>query len=301
MKGMELSRAFYDEYGKPMIETEFAEYKGRIATGLVGHGSECFGFDDDVSLDHDYEAGFCIWLTDEDDREFGFKLFRAYSRLPQEFMGVKCRQKSMFGADCRGVKTIKEFYSFYTGTGDLPATNRAWLALPDFYLAEATNGEVFDDPLGEFTRIREGLKAMPEDVRRKKIASCFFGMAQAGQYNYSRCIRHGETAAAAVAALEFVKSASQAAFLLSRRYAPYYKWLFRALRTLDADLCARLERIASAPANAAEDIEAVCAALLSAAVSQGLCAQPQDYLEPIAYAINDTVTDGDLRNLPIIL
>ena len=80
MKGIELSRAFYLELGKPMIESEFAEYADRIAVGLVGHGSECFGFDDEISRDHDFEPSFCIWLTDEDEREFGFKLFRAYKK-----------------------------------------------------------------------------------------------------------------------------------------------------------------------------------------------------------------------------
>ena len=89
MKGLEISRNFWEEYGRPMIENEFAEYADRIAAGLVGHGSECFGFDDELSTDHDFDAGFCIWLTEEDEKLFGFKLFRAYSKLPQEYMGCK--------------------------------------------------------------------------------------------------------------------------------------------------------------------------------------------------------------------
>ena len=60
MKGIELARAFYEEYGKPMIERDFAEYSDRIAVGLVGRGSECYGFDDEISTDHDFEAGFCL-------------------------------------------------------------------------------------------------------------------------------------------------------------------------------------------------------------------------------------------------
>ena len=79
MKGIEISRAFYEEYGKPMIEKEFSEYADRIAVGLVGHGSECFGFDDEISCDHDFEPGFCLWLRDEDEKSIGFRLFRAYS------------------------------------------------------------------------------------------------------------------------------------------------------------------------------------------------------------------------------
>ena len=34
MKGLELSRAYYEEYGKPMIDTQLAQYKPYLAAGL---------------------------------------------------------------------------------------------------------------------------------------------------------------------------------------------------------------------------------------------------------------------------
>ena len=58
MKGLELSRAYFEAYGRPMLERDFAQVIDRIAVGLVGHGSECFGFDDEISLDHDVSNGF---------------------------------------------------------------------------------------------------------------------------------------------------------------------------------------------------------------------------------------------------
>ena len=62
--GLELCEAFYEEYGRPMILQKFPEYEKMIAAGLVGEGSECFGFDDQTSRDHDFGPGFCLWLTD---------------------------------------------------------------------------------------------------------------------------------------------------------------------------------------------------------------------------------------------
>ena len=57
-KGLELARAYYEQYGRPMLEKEFPDVLDRIAAGLCGHGSECFGYDDAVSRDHDFEPGF---------------------------------------------------------------------------------------------------------------------------------------------------------------------------------------------------------------------------------------------------
>ena len=114
MTGLELSRAFYEEYGRPMLEEKFPEYKGRIAAGLVGHGSECFGFDDEISRDHDFEPGFCLWIADEDERLFGFRLFRAYAALPAEFHGYRLQKRSVMGGGSKGVHTISAFYSAYT-------------------------------------------------------------------------------------------------------------------------------------------------------------------------------------------
>ena len=64
MKGIELARSYFNEYGKAMLEEDFPEQHHLIAVGLVGSGSECLGYDDDISTDHDFEPGFCIFLPD---------------------------------------------------------------------------------------------------------------------------------------------------------------------------------------------------------------------------------------------
>ena len=62
MNGLELSRGFFEEYGLPMLKAQFPALMPYLAAGLCGSGSECFGFDDDVSRDHDFEPGFCLFL-----------------------------------------------------------------------------------------------------------------------------------------------------------------------------------------------------------------------------------------------
>ncbi len=306
MKGLELSRLYYEEYGKPMLEKDFSEYMDRIAVGLIGHGSECFGFDDEISRDHDFEPGFSLWITEEDERIFGFKLMRAYSRLPKEFMGIKVENKSLFGSNTKGVHTIKEFYSFYLPKGKLPESNEEWLRIPDFYLAEATNGEVFTDPLGEFSKIREDIKKCPEDVWLQKLASAVFNMAQSGQYNYGRCLSHSEEVAAATALAKFTENTIHAVFLLNREFMPYYKWAWRKMKELPilSNVSDLLRELMREPYNKEKNlplIEEIAALVAGEIRNQGLSKREESYLEGYAYCIKNSIKDGNLRNSPVMI
>ena len=86
MKGLELAEKYYETFGAPMIREQFPEIGGLIAAGLTGSGSECYGYDDDVSGDHDFEPGFCLFLPGEEkiDRRTAFQLERAYAKLRKE-------------------------------------------------------------------------------------------------------------------------------------------------------------------------------------------------------------------------
>ena len=58
MRGLELSRLYYEQTGRPALEDRFPELLPQMAFGLAGEGSECFGFDDEFSRDHDWGPGF---------------------------------------------------------------------------------------------------------------------------------------------------------------------------------------------------------------------------------------------------
>lgn len=306
MKGLALSRAFFEEHGKPMLQSEFPGYMERVAAGLVGHGSECFGFDDEISRDHDFDASFSLWLTQEDYEKIGFKLSRALSKLPREYNGISLRAESLSPNKFKGVFSIPEFFSFYLPGGEVPKTASDFLRIPDFYLAEATNGEVFCDELGEFTKIRNALKNCPEDARLKKLASAVFNMAQTGQYNYLRALSHGENAASALSLSQFVSSTAHAVYLLNFSYMPYYKWAIRGMRELLilSSLADDLTELLKEPYNKDKNlplIEKICSAVLSELKNQGVSNLSDDFLETHAYSIQNKISDPILRNSSIIL
>ncbi len=309
MKGLELARSFFTEHGEPMLREQFPELEGLVAAGLVGSGSECFGYDDEVSTDHDFEPGFCIFIPDEErlDRRAAFRLERAYAKLPKEHMGFKRSAVSPVGGNRHGVIRTADFYRARTGLDGAPETARQWFSIPDYALAEATNGEVFYDGLGEFSAIRAVLLDMPEDVRRKKLAGRLLLMAQSGQYNFIRCLKHDEPAAAQLAAYEFTVNAMHALFLLNRRYMPFYKWSFRALRGLPGGeaLAFELKFIITSGRGEEQEqyetIESVAADVISRLQAQGLTTADCGDLEKHAYSVNDGIEDASIRNENIMI
>ena len=310
MKGLEISRGFYEEYGLPMLREQFPDLLPLIAVGLLGSGSECFGFDDAVSRDHDFEPGFCILLPGEEtvDRRRAFQLERAYAKLPKEYGGVARPTMLPVGGARRGVLRASEFFTEKCGAPDGVLTLSQWLSVPEQSLAEATNGALWYDGPGEVTAVRARLAYFPEDVRCKRLAGQLLLMAQAGQYNYLRCLDHGEPGAAQLSVCEFVKSALSAVFLLNRRYQPYYKWSFRALRSLPllSELAEPLETLLTTDNSAvrsmekAGSIEDVAAAVIGALMDQDLTLATCGDLEKHAYSVNDRVADPALRNAHIL-
>ena len=292
-----------------MLESAFPELLPYIAVGLCGSGSECFGYDDEISQDHDFEPGFCIFLPSEEtvDRRAAFQLERAYAKLPKEYMGFKRQTVSPVGGSRHGVLRTNEFFREKTGSENGELETDAWLKIPEYALCEATNGEIFYDGKGDVTRIRDCLSKMPDDVRKKRLAGSLIVMAQSGQYNYNRCIKHNETAAAQLAVFEFVKASLGAVFLLNSVYMPYYKWSFRALSSLPVlsslhdtlEFLMTSENTESLAETKYYIIEDIASSVIEVLQDQNLTDAVCGDLEKHAYSVNDKINDPYIRNLNI--
>lgn len=310
MKGLELSERYFSEYGLPMLKAEFPGLLPRIAAGLLGSGSECFGYDDSLSTDHDFEPGFCLFLPGEDevDSRTAFRLERAYAALPNEFCGYRRASLSPVGGNRHGVIRLADFLTERTGSPTGELSLREWLHLPEQSLAEVTNGRVFHDGSGALTAARRRLSYLPEDVRLKKLAGHLLLAGQAGQYNYPRCLARGDTAAAQLAVIEFAKHTLSVIFLLNATYEPYYKWCFRAVRALPilGALSDDLEYLISSGNRDGEGArkqalaEEVALRLEGALREGGVSEFSGTPLEGHAHAVNGHIRSGELRNLHIL-
>ena len=118
MKALELSREYFEKTAFPAMQKKFPDLSLRIAAGLVGNGSECFGYDDEQSRDHDWGIDFFIWLPEKDKEmipevsEFKKSLFE---NNPPEFK----RERSDYGAFVN-VMTAGDFYKQLIGFPEGP-------------------------------------------------------------------------------------------------------------------------------------------------------------------------------------
>ncbi|CVI66939.1 Tetratricopeptide repeat protein [Clostridiales bacterium CHKCI001] len=247
---MERCKAFYEQYGKNSIREQFPEYENRIAVGLVGQGSDCFGFDDVISGDHDYEIGFCMWLCKEDYEKIGNELRQAYEKLvlehESEFYDSSNeeyqRKRKVSDSRRKGVFSIDVFYEQILGIpldfeclkeNGWKLSKEQWKQIPEQNLAVAVNGTVFRDDLGIFTAIREKIKAYyPESVWMLKLADQIHQFSQNGQYNYARMMARNDFVTAQICVAQAMKHAMSIAYILSKTYAPYYKWMRKGLEYL---------------------------------------------------------------------
>lgn len=240
--GAQLCREYYEKYGAQMLEQQFPDYVSKIAVGHVGEGSDCFGFDDVVSQDHDFGPGFSMWVSKSTFDEIGEKLQKAYMELPGEYKGFS-RVTSKSGSERFGVCVVEDFYKRVLA-GEIPKQEQDYLSLEDCYLAAAVNGQVYRDEEGLFTAIREKLRqGYPEGVKLLKLAQKVALFGQNGQYNYERCAKRGEWTAALLAKSEALRLSMQIVYLLSGCYAPHDKWLHRGIQQVSSPMYDLTEKL----------------------------------------------------------
>lgn len=303
MNGLELARYYYETAGKQALERQVPDLVPRLAIGLAGEGSECFGLDDELSRDHDWGPAFCIWMTEEDFVKHGVQVQAVYRGLPDAVAGFSVRKSGIMSSGRVGCLCIEDWYRRYTGYAHGPETLAQWRQIPESFLATATNGEIFADPLGVFMSIRQKLLAYyPEDIRIKKIVARAATMAQAGQYNYPRCVRRGDTVAAQLAMAEFANATMSMVYLLNRRYAPYYKWIHRGMKNLERlpGVAVQLEKLSRGEGEAQEIIEGICLNVSAELRRQQLTTREDTFLIDLCADMMQRIQDPKLRQTHIM-
>lgn len=305
MQGLTLSRLYFEECGRYVFQKNFPEVFPRMTFGLAGEGSDCFSFDDEISRDHDWGPGFCIWLDEPDYEKYGRELQTVYRALPEGFYGFPVKKSEGSARGRTGVLCTQHWFRQYTGCTAGPETLSQWRAVPEYFLAAVTNGEIFLDGSGQFSSVRSRLlRYYPEDVRLKKIAYQAAVMAQAGQYNYSRCTARKDPTAAALALGRFLEAGMSMIYLLNKRYAPFYKWMHRGMERLSVLKVTGIlfERLAESEDSDEKMtlIEQICRLVADELHRQNLSGCEEDFLLSHCPDIMSRIEDPALRRTHVM-
>ncbi|MDD7353232.1 MAG: DUF4037 domain-containing protein [Peptoniphilaceae bacterium] len=213
-KGLEISEDFYLNEVKPFVLKNYPDLFRYSAFGLIGEGSECYGFDDEISRDHDFIKK-CSWF------------------LPKDIMSHVPVNEINLGDGVIKIISIEDFYKYYTLFEKGPLTLNEFRKVPQDLLSVATNGKVFEDNYGKFSYIRQRLLAYyPKDLVLKKLAYLCNKIAQSGQYNYPRCLKRNNLMGAQIALSEFLQYYCEFIHLINKKYMPFYKWQYSSLKSL---------------------------------------------------------------------
>lgn len=221
IKGLELCEKYYQQYGIEMLEN-FKEYISYMAIGLCGEGSDCLGYDDELSHDHDFGPCFCIWLPKNIYDKIHPDLQKAYDALPKNFMGFQ-RNTTSQAIHRVGVQCIDDFFVY-------PQNEEDWLDIDEMTLLNCINGKIFVDNYGLVTKIREYLLYYPKNIQLMKLAKNLHLMSQCGQYNYQRILQRKDKVALQLCLSTFIDATISVIYILNQKYKPYYKWSYYGIK-----------------------------------------------------------------------
>ncbi|MBU5668839.1 DUF4037 domain-containing protein [Peptoniphilus sp. MSJ-1] len=297
MKGIEISKNFFNEYCLPKLNEKAPHLLNKINVGLVGEGSECFFLDDEISKDHDFDKGFSIFIEEKYYKKYRDELEEIY----KSFFDGNYVQNSRKGVIC-----TEDFYQKYTNKRYAPISNVDFLNIRESYLSVATNGEIFYGRNNLFMNMRKYYqKFYPKDVVYKKLAAYLFQMAQSGQYNLFRSLKRKDDMAVFFSKNEFINATFGALYLLSKNYMPYYKLRKRYLESKNyypTELFIDLESIIyeSDEEKLYYLVEKVCAYILNILKIREIVSTKDSFLVAAAEDVTKNIKDPIILRLPIM-
>jgi hypothetical protein len=195
--GLELSRLFYLEAVKPIIDTDFPNL--RYSAALIGDGSEILGFDTEMSADHDWGTRLMIFLEEEDFVEcsesinkvlqhqlpFTIRGFSTNFGLPDpNNNGTQLLEDIESGSVNHRVEiyTIRGFFLDYLNFNVRQTIEPAdWLTFPEQKLRAITAGAIYRDEIG-LQKTIDRFGYYPQDIWLYLLASGWNRIGQEEHY-----------------------------------------------------------------------------------------------------------------------
>ena len=190
--GLELSRLFFLEAVKPVLDADFPRL--RYAAARIHTGSEVLGFDTEMSADHGWGPRVDLYLDEADDAARNAVDASLRAKLPHRFRGHSTSFTEPDAADhgtqrlvTKDGGPVRHKVDFYTVRGFLqiylafdPARDvepADWLTFPEQALRTITHGAVYHDEVG-LEEVRRRLAYYPRDVWLYLLAAAWGRIGQ---------------------------------------------------------------------------------------------------------------------------
>lgn len=236
--GLELSRLFYEEAVRPVLDADFAGL--RYDAALIETGSEVLGFDTPMSRDHHWGPRVTLYVSAEDHPRVAEAIRETLRhRLPYSLRGYPTSFEPIpgephilrFEERTEGpvnhrvlVVVLRDYLRSYLNFDLNAALSPAdWLTFPQQKLRTLTHGAVYHSGLGEVEALRARLAYYPRDVWLYLLAAQWARIGQEEAF-VGRTGDVGDELGSQVIAARLVRDLMLLCFLLERVYAPYPKW-----------------------------------------------------------------------------
>lgn len=247
--GLELSRRFYWEAVRPILDEHFPELL--YAAARIGTGSDVLGFDTEMSTDHYWGPMVQLFLPEEQmdlaptiSETLSWNLPHLVAGYPVNFEPVPdepgvyiMRETGEYPINHRVTfSTVEVFFQQHLAYDIAQPPDVAdWLTLSSQKLLETIAGAVHYDNVGDLTKLRERFAYYPHDIWLYLLAS---GWQRIGQEEHlmPRAGFVGDELGSALIGSRLVRDVMSLGFLIEKQYAPYPKWFgtaFQRLRCAD--------------------------------------------------------------------
>ncbi|MEN8185813.1 MAG: DUF4037 domain-containing protein [Bacteroidota bacterium] len=245
IKGKKLSKMFYNEVVKLILQKHFPDLK--YAAALIGSGSEVLGFDTERSTDHHWGPRVILFL-EENDYSLRGEISKVFSEeLPSNFhgysthfgepdqIGVQLLTDAKEGQSINHrveIFTVEDYFKEYLGVNPYKKlTSKDWLTFSEQKLKTIKNGNVFYDVIG-FKDVKKKFDYYPNDVWLFLLASEWEKISQEEPF-VGRSGEVDDELGSMIIAARLVKSVMNLCFMMEKVYIPYSKWFGTAFLKLN--------------------------------------------------------------------
>lgn len=224
-KGLGIAEDFFRQWGLPAIQERWPSLVGNMAAGRI-FGSDVLGGDDEVSRDHNWGPQFHIWLHSDDYVAMGLKIEEALNgAAPNPWNGFRVAGGGDKSVHVHNIETYcnEVFHGQYADFRNPP-----WEYLKDHEsnLYFIRHGAIWHDPASLLGEVQSVLHFYPKQCYLQRLKEECFRVWHHGEYNFvQRMVKRADPIACAICLGEFISGVMKLCFLISKDYAPYWKWL----------------------------------------------------------------------------